>query len=268
MFSAAPFLSTLLDRVKAVVRRVARPVVARTRGAPADVTTDRPVSSMMRARMKRWLSARLGALTVLMRRIEAGEAPPAPVRAAHASRSACGAETHRRAPVPAAARLPRGLGWICAIGPNLRQDGQAFADWFDEPWMRAKVMAAPEEMARRIGPILHATGACPPAWFPVVPKKVRARREVGPVVSPEENVVPGEGSPESRDVSDSDGGRRDVGTDFTRTITAARTLFVLMSHLSSSFLISRGTLGRGICAFFRNGEIVVRETCGLFVLIS
>jgi hypothetical protein len=60
---------------------------------------------------------------------------------------------------------------MCAFGPNVRRDGQAFAAWLDEPATRAKVLAAPQRMARLIGPILTATGARRPEWFAAMPKR-------------------------------------------------------------------------------------------------
>jgi hypothetical protein len=169
MFRPAPFLVTLLDRVKAVVRRVMRPGVERS--APASVATRRPISPVMRGRADGWLSAKLRRLSALLRRIEAGE--PGDPRGPR-WRKAAGASL---APVPLAAEehLPRGFGWMCAFGPDVRADGVAFAEWLGEPAMRAKVLAAPERMAPVIGPILAATGERMPEWFPRLPKRPRAR---------------------------------------------------------------------------------------------
>jgi hypothetical protein len=165
MFSA-PFLSTLLHRVKAVVRRVARPGTERAR----PVAADRPVSPVLCGLAQGWMRTRLRALSALMRRIEAGERLDKPARAPSAARGPTAP-----AEVVPDERLPRGFGWMCAFGADVRQDGQAFAEWLGEPWMRAVVLAAPESMARAIRPILHATGTARPEWFPAVPKRRRAR---------------------------------------------------------------------------------------------
>jgi hypothetical protein len=169
MFSA-PFLSTLLHRVKAVVRRVVRPVGERARSVAPDAA-GMAISPVLRGLAQRWVRVRLRALSALMRRIEAGERldRPAPSR----RKAVPMAFPREPAPEPAEARLPRGFGWMCGFEPNLRQDGAAFAEWLSEPAMRAKVLAAPERMARAIGPILTATGAARPEWFPAVAKRVK-----------------------------------------------------------------------------------------------
>jgi hypothetical protein len=85
MFSA-PFLSTLLHRMRAVVRRVARPGAERARVLPAKGTGDTGHRSpVLRELARAWLSAQLAALTLLTMRIEAGETPDA---AGHAPASA------------------------------------------------------------------------------------------------------------------------------------------------------------------------------------
>jgi hypothetical protein len=71
--------------------------------------------------------------------------------------------------------LPRGFGWMCDWSPNVRRDGRAFAEFLNEPWMTAMVLAAPEQMARLVGPILHATGEPRPEWFPAVAKRAGKR---------------------------------------------------------------------------------------------
>jgi hypothetical protein len=166
----APFLSALLHRVKAVVRRVAGPVAARVRivpGAAAPVA----ISPELRRATRGWMRGKLRALSALTRRIEAVARPklPDPSRRAAAAREVSAA----RGAVPPKARLPRGFGWMCAVEPTIRQAGAAFADWVSEPAMQAKVLAAPEAMARAISPILHATGATTPDWFPVVQKRAK-----------------------------------------------------------------------------------------------
>jgi hypothetical protein len=65
---------------------------------------------------------------------------------------------------------------MCSFGPNVRRDGRAFAEWLNEPAMKAKVLAQPERMARLIGPILSATGERRPDWFPVAPKRMKNLR--------------------------------------------------------------------------------------------
>ncbi len=168
MFSA-PFLSTLLHRVKAVVRRVVRPVAARARPMPAENAASAPISPVMRGIVQGWMSAKLRALSALMRRIEAGETFGPTVRAPRAATREDGPEP--RPPVPPEERLPRGFGWMCSFGPDVREDGALFAAWLNEPVMKAKVLAAPEQMARAISPILTATGAAQPEWFPAVAKR-------------------------------------------------------------------------------------------------
>jgi hypothetical protein len=122
------------------------------------------VSPVLRGMARGWMQAKLRALTALTRRIEAGEMLEKPVRAAIAVKSA--EHPGVRAPLPPEERLPRGFGWMCAFEAKLREDGAAFAAWLSEPAMRAKVLAAPERMARVIGPILNAAGASRPDWFP------------------------------------------------------------------------------------------------------
>ncbi len=183
MFSA-PFLVTLLDRVKAVVRRVTRPAAARVlcKARAAALPGDEPmppVSPVLRGLARSWISARLRAMSILLRRIEAGETPEP---AAHGRRgvvAACASGSMRPAASAMAERLPRGFGWMCALGPNVRRDGQAFAAWLSEPAMRARVLAAPEDMARLIGPILNATGEVKPAWLTEVARRPRASRPGG-----------------------------------------------------------------------------------------
>ncbi len=194
MFPAAPFLSTLLHRVKAVVRRVVRPVAARARPMATEKAASAPISPVMRGIVQDWMSAKLRALSALMRRIEAGEEFGPAVRSPRAATREDGAEP--RAPVPPEERLPRGFGWMCSFGPDVRADGALFAAWLNEPVMKAKVLAAPEQMVRAIAPILTATGAAQPEWFPAVakrrkgsalPKRGRSRCEPEPLGS--ENLV-------------------------------------------------------------------------------
>jgi hypothetical protein len=205
MFPAAPFLSTLLDRMKAVVRRVARPVVERVRRAPADVPTDEPMTPVMPGPATTWLSARLSALSALLRRIEAGEMLAEPVRAARAARDERGAALASRVAGPVKVRLSHGFGWMCGFDAHARENGDAFAAWLSEPAMQARVLAAPERMAQLIGPILNATGTRRPAWFPVTAKTVRAarRREV-PVHSSGQDCAAGQDVAEHADVVDRD----------------------------------------------------------------
>jgi hypothetical protein len=153
----APFLSTLLNRVKAVVRRVAG-----ARAVPVERAAAAPMSPELRARARGWLAARLAALSAALRRIEARLPVPARKVARRASTFAPGG----RAVAAAEGRLPRGLGWMCAVSPEMRQDGAAFAAWLGEAPMRAMVDAAPADMARLLSPILHAAGQRRPDWFP------------------------------------------------------------------------------------------------------
>jgi hypothetical protein len=62
MFRPAPFLANLLDRVKAIVRRVASPAAEQMR----PVTADAAVSTALRALARDWMSAKLRALSALM----------------------------------------------------------------------------------------------------------------------------------------------------------------------------------------------------------
>jgi hypothetical protein len=177
MFSA-PFLTTLLDRVKAIVRRVSRPAAELMRTAPVDAAANlssvEPISPVLRGLVRDWMSAKLRALSALMRRIEAGDTLDAPIHAPPPGQE-MGAPRARTA-VAQEQRLPRRFGWMCAFGPNVRRDGQAFAAWLSEPGMQARVLAAPERMARLIGPILTATGQARPEWFP----KMSARGNSSP----------------------------------------------------------------------------------------
>jgi hypothetical protein len=166
MFSA-PFLSTLLHRVKAVVRRVARPVAERA-GRMRAPSPDREISPVLREVAQDWLRTRLRALSALMRRIEAGERLDTRIRKPLAAKRAFSPAV--REPITPEARLPRGFGWMCSFGPDVRGNGAAFAAWLDEPAMQARVLAAPERMAQLIAPILNATGQPRPKWFPNLPK--------------------------------------------------------------------------------------------------
>ncbi len=172
MFRPAPFLVTLLHRVKAVVRRVAR-AAERVTPVPAHMAAaaTAPISPVLRGLVQGWMSAKVRALSALTRRIEAGDAVDRPVvfsRRAHEPYALL-----ERAPIPPEERLPRGFGWMCAFGPDVRRDGAAFAAWLNEPAMKAKVLAAPKKMAHLIGPILTATGERKPDWFPTSSKGVR-----------------------------------------------------------------------------------------------
>jgi hypothetical protein len=177
MFSA-PFLSTLLHRVKAVVRRVGRPVAERMRAVRitpnAPMQEAAPISPALHGLMQGWMRIRLRALSALMERIRSGETLERPVVVLSRAKSA-GTPMTRDAGPPQE-RLPHGFGWMCAFGPDVRRDGAAFAAWLNEPWMKAMVLAAPERMAGLIGPILTATGEPRPHWFPVVAKRARRPR--------------------------------------------------------------------------------------------
>ncbi len=180
MFSA-PFLVTLLDRVKAIVRRVAGPPAERARLVSGDgaAPAQRPISPALRRFAEAWMSAKVRNLSAFMRRIRAGEdldaANAGPGKAA-SGKAAAPVVRAARAP---SERRPRGFGWMCGFGPNVRRDGQAFAAWLNQPEVRVLVLAGPQRMAQVIGPILTATGERRPDWFPVVPK--RARRTVSPL---------------------------------------------------------------------------------------
>jgi hypothetical protein len=171
MFPAAPFLSTLLHRVKAVVRRVVRARVDRGRAVPAGAAA-LAVSPALRLAAGEWMRARLRALSAVMRRIEAGKNVPEPARASRITIR--GDASGVRDVVPPERRLPRGFGWMCGLEPDVREDGAAFAAWLGEPAMRAMISAAPERMAQAISPILNATGAARPEWFPVVARRAIA----------------------------------------------------------------------------------------------
>jgi hypothetical protein len=189
MFSA-PFLSTLLDRVKAVVRRVARPVAERVRPGTCGAALPVRITPAMHGLMQGWLAARLRALSALMDRIRAGDTLAARVRAPRPARTVDAAVV--RDAVPPEERLPRGFGWMCGFGPDVRGDGAAFAAWLSEPAMQAMVLAAPERMAKRIGPILTATGQRRPEWFPVVAKRTRGQRVQATGCA--ESLAPGSGT--------------------------------------------------------------------------
>jgi hypothetical protein len=176
MFSA-PFLATLLDRVRAIVRRVVRPAVGSTRAVPAGAVREKPVqapfSPVLRGLVEDWMSAKLRALSALTRRIEAGEPVEPPLAAPRETAARAVDRSLARTAIPPEERLPRGFGWMCACGPNVRQDGEAFAAWLNEPAMKTKVLAAPERMARLISPLLTATGQRRPDWFPERAKRAR-----------------------------------------------------------------------------------------------
>jgi hypothetical protein len=202
MFSA-PFLAPLLDRVTAIVRRVARPMAERARLAMAvrsvPVRVDEPISPILRGLAQGWLSARLRALSALMRRIEAGETCDRPEPPSHAAVAEPLNNPAKRVDRLAPDRLPCGFGWMCDFGPNVSRDGAAFAAWLSTPWMMAKVLAAPEQMAGLIGPILTATGQCRPDWFPTVGPRARrpnAKTTLPPCGGPLEAEMASRGSGE------------------------------------------------------------------------
>jgi hypothetical protein len=173
MYPAAPFLSTLLHRVKAVARRVARQGFKQARVAPVGTetpaaTAGAPPAATLAATpgwARDWMSGRLLALSALIRRIEAREMPGGPE---DASDTAMGIDALAgRGPAVPEEREPCGFGWMCALDPCIREVGSAFAAWLGEPGMRARVLAAPEPMVRAISPILWAVGQERPAWFAV-----------------------------------------------------------------------------------------------------
>jgi hypothetical protein len=177
MFSA-PFLSILLHRVKAVVRRVARPGPERVRAAMGSIASNAvapgTITPALRGLARGWMRIKLQMLWALMRRVELGKArgPRAASPRTAADRSAVPTD---RLPVSPEDRLPRGFGWMIGLDPGVREDGVAFAAWLNEPATKAMVLASPEAMARVISPILTAVGACRPAWFPAVRRGKGAR---------------------------------------------------------------------------------------------
>jgi hypothetical protein len=170
MFSA-PFLSTLLHRMRAVVRRVARPGAERARVLPAKGTGDTGHRSpVLRELARAWLSAQLAALTLLTMRIEAGETPDAaghaPASASDDGSAACAAAVAALEEAAAERRYPLGFGWMRGIEPVVREDGAVFVAWLNEPGTKRRVLAAPRSMARLLDPILFAVGQRRPDWFP------------------------------------------------------------------------------------------------------
>jgi hypothetical protein len=219
MFRPAPFLVTVLDRVKAIVRRVARPAAVRVRAEPVGASAQAHVRAAPDGLVQHWMTAKLQALSALIRRIEAGETLEAPVISPRAATTGA-ASPLERVPGSPEERLPRGFGWMCAFGPNVRRDGAAFAAWLNEPAMQARVMAAPQRMARVIGPILNATGERRPAWLPEAPKRnvqrgEQIRLETGRSASPEHGAGPGIIWPLRRpqDAHAEPGGRRATPSD-------------------------------------------------------
>jgi hypothetical protein len=176
MFSA-PFLVTLLDRVKAVVRRVARPMAERPRFVPGIEAAVAPMPPMLRGLARDWMSVKVRALSALVRRVRAGEKLERPVIVPRKTPPGRDRTAMVRAGFGAQERLPRGFGWMCASGPKVREHGRMFAEWLNQPATRAMVLAAPERMAQVIGPILNATGEGRPEWFPVAAR--RAKRSFG-----------------------------------------------------------------------------------------
>jgi hypothetical protein len=171
MFPGLPSPATLLNRVKAIVRRVAGVVGDRRRTVSphASAVPALAISPVLRGIAQGWMRTKLRALSALMRRIEAGERLDTPVGVSGAAQGAFAPAV--RVAVPPEERLPRRFGWMCAFEPTIRQDGAAFAEWLSEPAMRAMISAAPERMARVISPILTAAGTDRPAWFPVMPRR-------------------------------------------------------------------------------------------------
>jgi hypothetical protein len=166
MFSA-PFLVTLLDRVKAIVRRVARPVAMPARMVSGmAATTVAPMPPVLHGPAEDWMAAKARALATLMRRIRAGEKLEPSLTVPHKAVLGRDPAALARARVAPQERLPRGFGWMCASGPKVREHGRMFAEWLSEPGTRALVLTAPERMARVIEPILNATGERGPEWLP------------------------------------------------------------------------------------------------------
>jgi hypothetical protein len=131
-----------------------------------------PISPAIRGRARNWMSIKLRALSGLILRIEAGETREAPARPRIvAGRFAAPGKRDEFAPEE---RLPRGFGWMCGFGPHVRQDGAAFAAWLGEPAMLARVLAAPQQMARVVSPILHATGVPTPEWLATLSTQVKS----------------------------------------------------------------------------------------------
>ncbi len=129
--------------------------------------------SGLRAVARSWMAAKVRALSALMRRIEAGEPLASPVGVSRRTAVGGAGAPAARTPGSPEDRLPRCFGWMCAFGPNVRRDGMAFAELLNQPAIKAKVLAAPERMARLIGPMLTATGERRPDWFPVVARSTR-----------------------------------------------------------------------------------------------
>jgi hypothetical protein len=208
MSSALP-PPTLLDRLKAVVRRVAGLVRERGRVVPLRAPTPvaAAVSPELRGLAKEWLATKLralSALSALMRRIEAGDVLARPVGLGRAPARCVVAEPSTaepvvRAEIAPAARLPRGFGWMCAFGPDVRTNGAAFGAWLNQPWPQALVMAAPGRMARLIGPILTATGENRPDWFPKQKPRGKAAPRADETRNAAETAATSSPAPESED---------------------------------------------------------------------
>jgi hypothetical protein len=193
MFSA-PLLSTLLHRVKAVVRRVARPVAERVRRMAAGASAPRAqaISPVLRGAARDWMRARLRALSTVMRRIETGELLDRPGRRSRQRLSRGDGARGERGLLPPEARLPRGFGWMCALEPEVRRDGAAFMAWLGEPAMQARFSAAPETMARAVGPISTAVGQGRPEWFPAMGSAARRRCADSSSAALGDLVIPGD----------------------------------------------------------------------------
>ncbi len=164
-----------------------------------------PIPPALRELATRWMSARLKALSALMRRIEAGECLTSPLMSPRDT--AAPPPRGLRAPLASEEHLPRGFGWMRGFGPNVERDGQAFVDWLNEPVMTAKVMIAPEQMARVIGPILTATGQRRPEWFPMVAGRRHAIRQTC-VASCDGGSELGANAPDAGDIAVPDMGSR------------------------------------------------------------
>jgi hypothetical protein len=173
MFPGAPVPTTLRERLGALVRLVAGYVGDRTRPGPVHVRGPGLIPPAFCTLVQEWLFARQRAMSELIWRMETGRWRSPPVRAPRQRAPDAARVSPARTHCAPERVLPRVLGWLCRWAPEVRRAGMQIAALLNEPETREKVLAAPGQFARLIGPILTATGERKPDWFPKGPKRTK-----------------------------------------------------------------------------------------------
>jgi hypothetical protein len=176
LFPYRPILpadASLAMRLAGYVLWVLGAVGDRTRRVPSHDVARGIVPQAVYERIAVWVSARKRAIEAVMARLGAGKAYRP---RGYAPRPAAAGVARVPRPVAAAdAPLFRGFGWICRWAPEAGVGAHQLMCMLEDAEMRALVMAAPGPMVRAWAPLLTALGLRRPAWFPVLPKRVRVR---------------------------------------------------------------------------------------------